>query len=695
MCIRDRRKTEELTEVFGDLEKTFEEIFDEVDKDDMETDKLEIEGDRKRGDNPQRRGGGDEDEEQGPAKKSRQFTWEDLAKKIKTGVCAGAAQEAEEMKIDEDEAAMKNGVSIEKKKNWADIEDESESGDWINEMWGPDWEQTLKEHDLEDECEENAGYAWDDLNGVELPMKNVVEARTEEMQHMINEKKFEIRTEEECWRVTGKGPISTKWVDTDKSHGQGKLDVRSRWVARDFKAKGEKDREDLFSATPPLELFRYALSRQATRSPSGKERKSMYLDVKKAHLIPRCEQDVYVQLPAEAGARKGECAKLNFWLYGCRPAAQAWEKHYGGTLGKMDFGKSEACPVAFTHKTRDLICIVHGDDFMFVGPDEDLDFAWNILNKEYQIKNRGRLGSGRKDVQEIDMLGRTIRYHDWGLTWQGDERHRKMLLEYFGLNGESKALTKNGYKEDETEGGMAEELGQAEASPYRMLAARLNYLSQDDPALQFSAKEACRRMAKPRERDFNKVKRLCRFMLGATPAVWKYPWQESEAALNVYTDSDWAGCVRSRRSTSGGLVMLGKHPLKAWSSTQSVVAMSSAEAELYSACDGACRGLGLQTMLGELGANAELSLFLDSSAAKAFASTRGIGRMRHLSVKTLWLQSAVHRGRLKLFKVWGEINPADVLTKYQDRAGIQRLLALAGICVDPVVRDDQVEGGCW
>ena len=141
--------------------------------------------------------------------------------------------------------------------------------------------------------------------------------------------------------------------------------------------------------------------------------------------------------------------------------------------------------------------------------------------------------------------------------------------------------------------------------------------------------------------------------------------------------------------------MLAKHPLKAWSSTQSVVAMSSAEAELYSACDGACRGLGLQTMLGELGANAGLSLFLDSSAAKAFASTRGIGRMRHLSVKTLWLQGAVHRGRLRLFKVWGEINPADVLTKYQDRASLQRLLALAGICVDPVVRDDQVEGGCW
>ena len=95
---------------------------------------------------------------------------------------------------------------------------------------------------------------------------------------------------------------------------------------------------------------------------------------------------------------------------------------------------------------------------------------------------------------------------------------------------------------------------------------------------------------------------------------------------------------------------------------------------------------------GSWGANAGLSLFLDSSAAKAFASTRGIGRMRHLSVKTLWLQGAVHLGQLKLFKVWGEVNPADVLTKYQDRASVQRLLALAGICVDPIVKDDRVEG---
>ena len=45
--------------------------------------------------------------------------------------------------------------------------------------------------------------------------------------------------------------------------------VRSRWVARDFKDKKEKDREDLFSATPPIEMMRFVLSRQATRRDDG------------------------------------------------------------------------------------------------------------------------------------------------------------------------------------------------------------------------------------------------------------------------------------------------------------------------------------------------------------------------------------------------------------------------------------------
>ena len=157
-----------------------------------------------------------------------------------------------------------------------------------------------------------AEFAWDDVNNIPLPVNLVKEARREEMGHMKG-KIFKVVKRAESWRMTGKAPITTKWVDTDKTHGTGEPMIRSRWVARDFKDSKEKDREDLFSATPPIEMMRLVLSRQATRRTDGGERKTMYLDVKKAHLEPLCEQDVYVELPAEAEVASDECGKLVHW----------------------------------------------------------------------------------------------------------------------------------------------------------------------------------------------------------------------------------------------------------------------------------------------------------------------------------------------------------------------------------------------
>ena len=146
--------------------------------------------------------------------------------------------------------------------------------------------------------------AWDDVNDIELPIEMVRAARREEMEHMRG-KIFTVVKKAEAWARTGKAPTSTKWVDTDKTHGTGESMVRSRWVASGFKDPRERDRADLFSATPPLELLRLMLSRQATVRVDGRERKSMYLDIKKAHLTPKCEQDVYVELPQEAGGQVG------------------------------------------------------------------------------------------------------------------------------------------------------------------------------------------------------------------------------------------------------------------------------------------------------------------------------------------------------------------------------------------------------
>ena len=140
-------------------------------------------------------------------------------------------------------------------------------------------------------------------------------------------------------------------------------------------------------------------------------------------------------------------------------------------------------------------------------------------------------------------------------------------------------------------------------------------------------------------------------------------------------DSDWAGDKDTRRSTSGGIIKLGGHCIKTWSSTQSSPVLSSCEAEYYAMVDGASRVLGLEESAKELGIFGQgVELETDSSAAKSYASRRGAGRIRHVEVRWLWLQKAVADGRFKLAKIPGTQNPADILTKYKTLAEVQEVM---------------------
>ncbi len=67
---------------------------------------------------------------------------------------------------------------------------------------------------------------------------------------------------------------------------------------------------------------------------------------------------------------------------------------------------------------------------------------------------------------------------------------------------------------------------------------------------------------------------------------------------------------------------------------------------------------------------------MDAEAARAIASRQGSGKVRHLEVRYLWLQDQVRRGEIRLVKVWGKENPADVLTKPMGFAEAMNLLRL-------------------
>ena len=106
------------------------------------------------------------------------------------------------------------------------------------------------------------------------------------------------------------------------------------------------------------------------------------------------------------------------------------------------------------------------------------------------------------------------------------------------------------------------EMSRSDSTVFRGLAARLNYLSLDRPDLQFSAKEIAKRMARPREEDWLKLKRVARYLVGAPRLVQKFQWQNMPRELHTFTDSDWAGDRETRKSTSGGAITWGCHTIK-------------------------------------------------------------------------------------------------------------------------------------
>ena len=106
-------------------------------------------------------------------------------------------------------------------------------------------------------------------------------------------------------------------------------------------------------------------------------------------------------------------------------------------------------------------------------------------------------------------------------------------------------------------------------------------------------------MAKPVRGNCQKLVRLGRYLKGAPRCVLEYGWQSVIAAPSGYSDSDWAGDRRTGKSTSGGLIMMGRHLVKSWSRTQDSVTLSSAEAELVALSKVAMEMLGVRSMTAE------------------------------------------------------------------------------------------------
>ena len=218
--------------------------------------------------------------------------------------------------------------------------------------------------------------------------------------------------------------------------------------------------------------------------------------------------------------------------------------------------------------------LVHGNDYVSSAMSSDLDWLQAELENQYEIMTQ-RTREEAEGENEAMILNRIVRRTSEGYELEADPRHSELIVEELTVKS-ARSLSTPGISGSTEEEEQEKELEGEHVTKYRALTARCNYLSMDRPDLQYAVKEVCREMSKPFKSSWATLQRIGQYLKGKPRLVWRFDWQNLSGTIDVFADANWAGCTRTRKSTSGGCTMIGQHCIKTWPKTLAIVAKSSA-----------------------------------------------------------------------------------------------------------------------
>ncbi|CAE7561590.1 unnamed protein product [Symbiodinium natans] len=465
---------------------------------------------------------------------------------------------------------------------------------------------------------------FDDVSGLGLNSRLVEIAKKEELR---------IADEMGLWTPvlrselpSGTKVIPTRWVLVNKGDSKSPS-YRARIVAKEV--KGHKPSEvGFYASTPPTESLR-ALIAVASTNP---EYVMDFVDISRAHWCADATRYVVVELPPEMEMPE-HVAVLKKSMYGTRDAAHNWEQQYTKVLLSLGFLQGRASSCLFYHPHKDIRLEVHGDDFVSVARALDIKWLHERFREMWKCKFCATLSS---PGQSVRILGRLLSRENSGYSLEADPRHAEILISSLGLKN-AKGLSTPGVKLQPEE--------EAELTQKR--------LSPADTTLF----------------------RLGRYLISHRRMLLWFEWQDMPRDLVAEVDADFAGCGKTRKSTSGGAVFFGSSPLRSFSSNQAVIALSTGESEFYGMLKGCSQAMGLRSLFADIGVEVGIRLCTDSSAGKALAEKKGLGRAKHLETQYLWLQDRVANKDVKVFKICTDVNRADMFTKHLHEARASALLS--------------------
>ena len=486
--------------------------------------------------------------------------------------------------------------------------------------------------------------------------------------------------ENECWdlvpRPKGMNVVRSKWVFKTKEEqsANGSLGVRlkSRVVACGYSQIQGVDFSETYAPVVKLTSIRTILSVVA----------ELDLDLHQMDVVTAFLNGVLIELifmEQPPGFERGDSAevvcRLKKAIYGLKQSPRQWyariDEFFVHTLG-MERNKADDCVYVRRQGGQILIIALYVDDLLIACSDLSI-----LNNTKRELSNRFKM----KDLGESRIiLGMDITRDRIKRTLSlNQSRYAQKVIERFGMSSARGQRTPMDPSLDLTDP------SPLTSEPYRKAVGSLMYLMVGTrPDLAYCICTLAKYVQTPTQLKWDAVKRVIRYVIHTKHLGLVFRGTTGMKPATVYVDADWAGDVETRRSMSGfGALMTGA--LVAWGARQQeVVALSSAESEYISLCNGIKETIWLRRLIRGLrvvpDADKPTTVLLDNKAADALAHSSAVNRRnKHIATRFHFNRQAVQDGVVTLKYCPTEEMLADMFTKPLGRVKLQKFVADAGM----------------
>ncbi|GJY10980.1 putative RNA-directed DNA polymerase [Tanacetum coccineum] len=460
-----------------------------------------------------------------------------------------------------------------------------------------------------------------------------------------------------CDLPDGKRVIGTKWVFRNKRDERGTIiKNKARLVAQGYRQEEGVDYDEVFAPVARIEAIRLFLAFASFMGFTVYQ-----MDVKSAFLYGNITEEVYVKQPPgfEDPAHPNKVYRVVKALYGLHQAPRAWYERLSTFLLKHGYRRGAIDKTLFIKKDRrDIMLVqVYVDDIIFGSTKSSMvkDFE-DLMQKEFKMSSMGEL---------TFFLGLQVKQTSAGIFLSQD-KYVKDILNKFDFRTIKPASTSI---EAHKSQGKDEEGEDVDVHLYRSMIGCLMYLTASRPDIMFAVCLCARFQVTPKVSHMHAVKRIFRYLKHQPKLGLWYP-KESPFHLEAFSDSDYAGDNHDRRSTSGGCQYLGRRLVSWQCKKQTIVAISSTEAEYVAAASCCAQVLWMQNQLLDYGFNfMNTEIHIDNESTICIVKNPVLhSKTKHIQIRHHFIRDCYEQRLINVVKVHTDDNVADLLTKGFDLA---------------------------